>query len=60
MEVKVQLWEELDHIDILLSKNLIKADDAEQYLRAKVKEYINADATIKKMVPMSKGETINV
>ena len=60
MEVKVQLWEELDHIDILLSKNLIKADDAEQYLRAKVKECINADATIKKMVPMSKGETINV
>jgi len=60
LEVKKQLWEELDHIDILLSKNLIKADDAEQYLKAKVKEYINADATIKKMVPMSKGETFNV
>jgi len=60
LEVKKQLWEELDHIDILLSKNLIRADDAEQYLRAKVKECINADATIKKMVPMSKGETNNV
>jgi len=39
-EIKVQLWESLDKIDCLLDKNMIKADEAEQYLKQKVKELI--------------------
>lgn len=58
-EVKQQLWREMDIIDCLLSKNLIKATEAEQHLKQKVKELINIDSStnIKKII--YKGHSIN-
>lgn len=56
LEVKEQFWELFDHLDILISKNLISVVSAEKHLKEKVKEWINADATVKKMVPMSKAD----
>ena len=47
LDVKKQLWELLDNVDMLLSKDLIKADDAERYIKQRVKELITADATSK-------------
>lgn len=47
LEVKEQLWEILDNIDVLLSKDIIKATDAEKYIKKKVKELINVDSAIK-------------
>lgn len=44
--VKEQLWRELDTIDMLLSKDLIKADNAEKYLKDKVRELITKDASV--------------
>lgn len=49
MEVKEQFWEILDNIDCLLTKDLIKADDAEKYIKAKVRELITPDAMIQHM-----------
>ena len=45
LDVKKQLWELLDNVDMLLSKDLIKADNAEKYIRQKVKELVTIDAT---------------
>lgn len=47
LEVKEQLWEILDNVDMLLSKNIIKVDSAENYIRQKVKELITVDSSIK-------------
>ena len=49
LSVKEQLWAELDRIDCLLSKNLIKASEAESYIKSKVNELITFDADIKKI-----------
>lgn len=45
LDVKKQLWELLDNVDMLLSKDLIKADNAEKYIRQKVKELVTIEAT---------------
>lgn len=45
LAVKKQLWELLDNVDMLLSKDLIKADNAEKYIRQKVKELVTIEAT---------------
>lgn len=49
LEVKKQLWSLLDDIDILISKDLIKASDAEKVLKQRVKELITFDSDIKKI-----------
>lgn len=46
LKAKEQLWEVLDNIDMLLSKDLIKADNAEEYIKQKVKEVITAETTV--------------
>jgi hypothetical protein len=40
INVKQQLWKELDDIDCLVSLDMIKAREAEQYLKKKVREII--------------------
>lgn len=40
INVKQQLWKELDDIDCLVSLDMIKASEAEQYLKKKVREII--------------------
>lgn len=45
LDVKKQLWELLDNVDMLLSKDLIKADNAEKYIKQKVKELVTIEAT---------------
>ena len=40
-DIKQQMWRELDNIDCLLSLNLILADEAEKYLKQKVRELIH-------------------
>lgn len=40
LEIKEQLWEYLDLIDMLLSKDLIIADNAEKFIKSKVRELI--------------------
>lgn len=39
-EVKQELWKELDNIDRLLSLDMVKANEAEQYLKKRVRELI--------------------
>ena len=46
LKAKEQLWAVLDNIDMLLSKDLIKADNAEEYIKQKVREIITAEATV--------------
>ncbi len=46
LKAKEQLWEILDNVDMLLSKDLIKADNAEEYIKQKVREVVTADATV--------------
>lgn len=50
-EVKEQLWEILDNLDCLLDKNMIKTDDAEKFLKAKVKELVTVDSYYVQMKP---------
>lgn len=38
--IKREIWKELDNIDCLLSLDMIKASEAEQYIKQKVKEII--------------------
>lgn len=45
LEVKEQLWEILDNVDMLLSKNIIKVNSAERYIKQKVRELITVEAT---------------
>lgn len=45
LDVRKQLWELLDNVDMLLSKDLIKANDAEKYIKQKVRELITVEAT---------------
>lgn len=45
LEVKKQLWELLDNVDLLLSKDLIKANDAENYIKQKVRELVTMEST---------------
>lgn len=40
MELKQKFWGLLDNIDVLLSKNMIKATEAETYLKQQVRELI--------------------
>lgn len=47
LEVRKQLWELLDNVDMLLSKDLIKASDAEKYIKQKVRELVTFEATSK-------------
>lgn len=43
LDTKKQIWEILDNIDMLLSKDLIKVDNAEKYIRQKVKELVTIE-----------------
>lgn len=56
-EIKQQLWELLDNIDCLLSQNKIKADEAEKYIKQKVKELITVDSYYKQIKPVSRSES---
>lgn len=49
-EVKKELWEILDSIDLLLSKDLINATEAEKYIKQAVKRLITIDATNKRII----------
>lgn len=51
LSVKKAMWQVLDDIDVLISKDLIKASEAEQYIKDKVKEIITFNADIKKIMP---------
>jgi hypothetical protein len=57
-EIKEQMWDVLDHIDMLLSKDLIKVDNAEEYIKQKVKELITVDASPQqhKLIQLGKTE----
>lgn len=46
-DVKKQLWEALDMVDLLLSKDMVKTSEAEAYLKKTVSELITIDATKK-------------
>ena len=45
LSVKKQLWELLDSVDMLLSKDLIKASNAENYIKHRVRELITLETT---------------
>lgn len=45
LSVKKQLWELLDSVDMLLSKDLIKASNAENYIKRRVRELITLETT---------------
>lgn len=47
LEAKEQLWNDLDKIDMLLSKNFITADSAEKYIKQRVSEIITLENTAK-------------
>lgn len=47
LDAKEQLWKVLDDIDMLLAKDLIKVDSAEEYIKKKVKEIIGIDASVR-------------
>ena len=53
LDAKVQLWDLLDTVDILLSKNKIKVDDAIQYIKQQVKQIITAETTVKQHTQLS-------
>lgn len=54
-EIKLELWELLDNLDCLLSKNLVSAKDAEKKLRDEVKRLITPENYNNKIKP--KGRT---
>lgn len=48
LEVKEKVWELLDKVDLLLSKNLIKTNDAEKYIKSNINKLITFNSSIKK------------
>ena len=47
LDTKQKLWKVLDMVDVLLSKDLIKSKDAEQFIKDKVREYVTLDSSPK-------------
>lgn len=58
LDSKELIWRELDKIDILLSKNLIKVDEAQEYLQKTVKENTGIDCFSKEHRKIEFNNTI--
>lgn len=58
LEVKEEIWSLLDTVDILLSKNLINVNSAENYIKAKVKQLITTNSHIN-LINITKGKVSN-
>lgn len=52
LEAKNKIWEELDRVDCLLSKDLVKASEAESYIQSIVKNTLTAENTKEAVVKM--------